>query len=211
MTRANRRKGAGRDPGGFVALPWVVLDSPAYLGLSHPARSLLIELARQLRGDNNGRLLLTMAHLKPRGWSSNDTIVRAKRELLESGLVYETCKGRRPSVAGWYAVTWLKLDNLDGYDSGAAAAFLRSAYLHRDRSPKSATTAPGDGAVKRRSKNAPLTPSRGVVVPITTPSRGVERRSSAPADGAVEPVFAGLPTPSHGDHLEVPSTAAALP
>ena len=38
-----RRGDAGRDAGGFVALPWAVLDSPAYSGLSHPAKALLLE------------------------------------------------------------------------------------------------------------------------------------------------------------------------
>ena len=39
---------SSRDAGGFVALPWSVLDSAAYQGLSHPARSLLLEIARQV-------------------------------------------------------------------------------------------------------------------------------------------------------------------
>ncbi len=37
-----RRGDAGRDAGGFVALPWVVLDSPAYAQLSMHARALLL-------------------------------------------------------------------------------------------------------------------------------------------------------------------------
>ena len=54
---AGRKGDSGRDPGAFVALPWSVLDSPAYARLSHPARSLLLEVARQFVRDNNGRLL----------------------------------------------------------------------------------------------------------------------------------------------------------
>ena len=44
-----RRGDAGRDAGGFVALPWSVPDSPAYLRLSMHARALLLEVARQRR------------------------------------------------------------------------------------------------------------------------------------------------------------------
>lgn len=45
--RNARPKGdAGRDTGGFVAIPWPVLDSAAYKGLSHPAKALLIEMAQ---------------------------------------------------------------------------------------------------------------------------------------------------------------------
>jgi hypothetical protein len=88
-----------RDSGGFIALPWSVVDSPAYQQLGHPARSLLLEIARQCVGDNNGMLLASAAHLAKRGWSSNDVITRAKRELLEAGFIHETVKGQRPNKA----------------------------------------------------------------------------------------------------------------
>lgn len=110
-------------------MPWSVLDSPAYQSLSPPAKSLLMEIARQYHHDDNGRMIVTLAHLKPRGWTSNDTIQRAKRELLAAGLIFETVKGCRPHKASWYACTWWTLDKLDGYDEGAAAGFVRSAYL----------------------------------------------------------------------------------
>lgn len=129
MKKSKRHSTSSRDAGGFAPIPWMVLDSPAYLGLSHPARSLLIEVARQFHGDDNGRMVVTLAYLKPRGWTSYDTIQRAKQELIEAGLIYETAKGRRPNKASWYALTWLSLDKLDGYDEGAAAGFNRSAYL----------------------------------------------------------------------------------
>lgn len=110
MARGKRYRSSGRDAGGFAAIPWAVLDSAAYQGLSHPARSLLMEIARQFHGDDNGRMIVTLAHLKPRGWTSKDVITRAKGELLDAGLIFETCKGQRPNRASWYAVTWLSLD-----------------------------------------------------------------------------------------------------
>ncbi len=130
--RKNRYGASSRDAGGFVPIPWRVLDSPAYQDLSHPAKALLIEIARQFHGNDNGRMIVTLAYLKPRGWSSNDTINRAKQELLEAGLIFETVKGHRPHRASWYALTWLSLDKLDGYDAGVAAGFVRSAYLKTD-------------------------------------------------------------------------------
>ena len=133
MSKSKRHRGAVRDPGGFLAIPWSVLDSKAYLRLSHPARSLLLEIARQYHGDDNGRMIVTLAHLKPRGWTSNDTINRAKQELLDAQLIFETCKGQRPNKASWYACTWWALDKLDGYDSGAVAAFRRGTYADREQ------------------------------------------------------------------------------
>ena len=72
-----------RDQGGFIALPWSVLDCPAYARLSHPAKALLLEVARQFVKDNNGRLLISRAYMAKRGWKSSDTITNAKRQLLE--------------------------------------------------------------------------------------------------------------------------------
>lgn len=118
----------GRIVGGFVALPWAVLDSPAWLDLSHPARSLLLEMARQYRGTNNGQLLLSRAHLSKRGWNSADTITRAKRELLAANLVFETVKGHSPNKASWYALSWYALDRHPGHDEKTFEAFKRGAY-----------------------------------------------------------------------------------
>jgi hypothetical protein len=75
--------------GGFSPIPWDVLDSKSYLALSHTSRSLLLELARQVLPDNNGRLLLTSKYLSKRGWRSAGVISRAKRELLDAELIYE--------------------------------------------------------------------------------------------------------------------------
>ena len=185
--RGNGRKGdSGRDSGGFAAVPWSVLDSPAYARLSHPAKALLMEFARQFVRDNNGRLLCSMAHLGPRGWRSNDVITRAARELVAAGFVHQTVQGQRPNKASWYAVTWRTLDRHPGYDLGAAESFERGSYR----------------------KNALLTPPPGVGKPSIAPSPGVERPLTAPSPGAMEPIFAPTSTPSPGDHLEKPSAGA---
>lgn len=127
-----RNKGAkgdvGRDAGGFIALPWSVVDSPAYQALGHPAKALLTEIARQFVRDNNGRLLCSMSYLGPRGWKSWDVLARAKAELIAAGFIYETAKGQRPNKASWYAVTWRTLDRHPNYDVGAVEGFVRGAY-----------------------------------------------------------------------------------
>jgi hypothetical protein len=129
MARRKRYdKGGSREGGGFVALPWSVLDAPAYQHLSHPAKALLLEAARQYVGDNNGRLLLSRRYLATRGWKSADVIDRAKKELMDAGFLFETVKGCRPAKASWYAVGWLLLDVHPDFDPGIAAAFRRGAY-----------------------------------------------------------------------------------
>ena len=189
----SRKKGSGRDPGGFVALPWSVLDCPAFLGLSHPARSLLLELARQFVFDNNGRLLASAAYLATRGWKSCDVITRAKRELIEAGFIHELVKGHRPNKASWYALTWQTLDRLPGYDAGAAESFQRGAYQR---------TTP--------LQNAPLTPAHGASGPAIAPSRGATHMLPAPSGGAIRAGSTTLLAPSRGNPLEMPSAGSQL-
>lgn len=193
--RNPKRKGhdTSRDQGGFIALPWSVLDCPAYASLSHPARSLLWEFARQYVKDNNGRLLASGVYLAKRGWKSQDVVTRAKRELLEAGFIHETVMGHRPNKASWYAVTWHTLDRLSGYDVGSAETFKRSAY--RESKPL---------------KNARLTPSHGVERAAIAPSHGVGRAPPTPSHGAIRATFDHSSTPSHGDHLEMPSIAVGF-
>lgn len=190
--RNPKRKGhdTSRDQGGFIALPWSVLDCPAYARLSHPARSLLLEFARQYVRDNNGRLLASGVYLAKRGWRSQDVVTRAKRELLDAGFIHETAMGHRPNKASWYAVTWRALDKLPGYDAGAAETFKRGAY--QQNTPM---------------KNASLTPSHGVERAAIAPSHGVEGAPPTPSHGAIRATFDHSSTPSHGDHLDMPSIA----
>jgi hypothetical protein len=128
MARKSRYASQTRDSGGFVALPWAVIDSPAYRGVSVHARALLIDIARQLRGDNNGMLLCSRAHMAPLGWKSVDMLVKARDALLAAKLIHQTVQGHRPNKASWYAVTWISLDKLDGYDADLASLFVRGAY-----------------------------------------------------------------------------------
>ena len=88
-----RKVDVGRDGGGFVALPWSVLDCPAFQALSHPARSLLLEVARQFARDNNGRLLLSRAYMVGRGWKSHDTLTL---QAEQGKLVRHHLAGARP-------------------------------------------------------------------------------------------------------------------
>lgn len=164
MAKKSSFSRADRVPGGFVLLPWDVLDSDAYLGLSYPARCLLVELARQLSPDNNGRLLLTHKRLKKRGWTSADVIARAKKELLTSGLIHQTVMGYRPNKASWYAVTWLLLYPNPKFDIGVCESFKRGAYRNAQGKAKSSPLI----GLDRRA----CVPSYGLALTISAPSNG---------------------------------------
>ncbi|MDM4765533.1 hypothetical protein [Pelomonas sp. SE-A7] len=125
-----------RVPGPFLALPHSVTGCPAYIELSHPAKALLIEIARQYNRRNNGQLLASRAFMAKRGWKSADVLQRAKKELLEFEFIAETVKGHRPNKASWYAITWHCLNPHSDYDAGVAATFATGAYERSALTPK---------------------------------------------------------------------------
>lgn len=191
--RNQKRRNTNRDPGGFVAMPWSVLDSLAYANLSHPARSLLIEIARQYVRNNNGRLLASRAYLAKRGWKSAAVIDRAKHELIDAGFLHETVKGHRPNKASWHALTFYTIDHHRDYDTGALETFRRSAYL--DLKPQ---------------KIVSLSLAKGTERTLIVPSDGTERTSSVPSRGAMTPNFGVLSVPRERHLLDMPSTEAFL-
>ena len=175
----------GRDAGGFVALPWSVMDCPADARLSHPAKALLFDIARQFVRDNNGRLLASRAYLAKRGWRSPDVIARAKNDLIENGFIHETVKGHRPNKASWFAVTWRTLDRLPGYDAGAVECFERGAY-------QKSTVLSTSPVLGRHSIG--MSPVLGRPPPSTSP---------VPIRGVFDPLSSTSPV----HHLDMPSPA----
>jgi len=177
-----------RDAGNFLALPYVVLDSPNFQKLSANAKAMLLEVGRQLGKDNNGRLLLSKAYLLPRGWKSSDMIFKGKKELLDGGFIYETVMGHRPNKASWYAVTWQAIDVLSGYDEGTLKGFVRSAYSKNVELKKNV-----------------LIPYSGVSKCMTVPCKGLTTAKAVPLGGAISPHFSHHSSPHHGHHLDIPS------
>jgi hypothetical protein len=179
-----------------------------------------MELARQFIRDNNGRLLLSMKLLRGRGWKSADVVTRAKRDLIAAGLVHETVMGHRPNKASWYAVTWLPLNRLIGYDTGAVETFKRSAYrdsptfqaqLSRDEIFEKWKST-GDKVAKPSAEKDELRidgliPAPGVDSATAAPSGGIGVIDVVPAHGTIKVLLPMTPAPSHGNHLEKPSAA----
>lgn len=124
----NRHQASKRDGGRFIAVPLSVLESRAYVELSHSARALLWDIAFQYKGNNNGKLLTGWRIMgEDRGWKSPATLQRAKEELLSSKLVAETRKGARPNKSSWVGLTWHDLDHTPEMDI-AAKDFPRGLY-----------------------------------------------------------------------------------
>lgn len=111
--------------GQILAIPRVVKRSAAYRSCSPLARSILVELADQHNGANNGRLNLSYAYLREQGFNSKDQIAKGRDELISRGLIVLTRQGGLPvRIAGkstfggasWFALTWLRISNFVGLD-----------------------------------------------------------------------------------------------
>ena len=112
--RPSRLKHKGRREGGtFVAMPHAVIASDNWRQCSATAIKVLIALARQYNGNNNGDLSAAMKIMKPLGWKSSDTVTLALRELRHYGLIVLTRQGemKKPNL---YALTWLSIDECGG-------------------------------------------------------------------------------------------------
>jgi hypothetical protein len=117
----------------FVGIVRSVFDSPQFLALSPHACKLLLELASQYRGDNNGNLTVAWSLMHKKGWQSRTTLWRCKSELIDAGFVYQTRQGRLPSTCALLALTWFPLDVSPKFDHEALANFVPKVY--RDPTP----------------------------------------------------------------------------
>jgi hypothetical protein len=151
MSNRRKRFKGNRVEGGFLAMPYPVLNSPTFTGLSPFALKLLLDLGAQYRGDNNGDLALAWKLMQPRGWASQTTLHKAKLEAIKAGFLFETRKGYRPNTCSLFALTWFDLDPSPKHDVGVRSAYVRNAFKQFDPVPPI-----------KPVKNATLNPPRGV-------------------------------------------------
>lgn len=103
------KKGSGV-PYQFVTIPKAILLSDEFQRLPSCAKALLLDLASQYTGNNNGRLTPAWSVMKEKGWASNNTVLSAKKALLNSSFALMTRKGHPPRTCEWIAFTWWKLN-----------------------------------------------------------------------------------------------------
>ena len=97
----------------FVRIPLHVINHENFRTLSPRATKLLIDHLAQYRGSNNGDLCAPLSLMRQRGWSSSDQLHKAKRELIEKGVIMVTRQGGL-NKANLYAVTWFPIDECKG-------------------------------------------------------------------------------------------------
>ena len=70
-------------PYSFVRFPHELLNHRNFRTLSPRATKLLIDIASQYNGRNNGDLCAPLSKMRNRGWNSSDQLFKAKKELVE--------------------------------------------------------------------------------------------------------------------------------
>jgi len=108
MGKRDYKKGA--IPYSFIAIPKAVITSAEWQRLSFRGRALAMDLAGQYTGKNNGRFCPGFDVMSRVGWASKNTLIGAKRDLLECAFALETRKGHPPRTAAWIGFTWWRLD-----------------------------------------------------------------------------------------------------
>lgn len=111
MKRRRRGRATGRfEPGEtFAAVPVEILRSEAYAALPDYAVRVLLAVAGQFRGQNNGNLSMSIRTAREHGIRSAWKVQAGLRLLLEVGLLELTRPGKYShgkGICALYAMTW---------------------------------------------------------------------------------------------------------
>ncbi len=110
----------------FLYIPRPVFEHKDFISLSARALKLLIDMAIQFTGYNNGDLCATIKLMKKRGWKSCDQLDKAKKELLAKNLIQITRYGGRKTPT-LYALAWRHVDDCKGkLDMNSTTKSLRN-------------------------------------------------------------------------------------
>ena len=116
MTRPNEKrlriKGRQTIPS-FVMLPKALMLHKNFKTLSPRATKLVVDLVSQYNGFNNGDLCAPLSLMKKRGWKSSDQLFKAKKELVDRGMILVSRQGGL-NKANLYALTWFPIDDCKG-------------------------------------------------------------------------------------------------
>lgn len=102
--RSKRKSVREKTKGPFALFTAEFLKSHARQTLSGNANKLLLDLASQYTGYNNGDFCITWTLMEKRGWKSRDTLNKARKELLEARIIEISRQGGRRK-ASLYALT----------------------------------------------------------------------------------------------------------
>ena len=118
----------------FVMFPWDVLNHETFRTLSPRATKLLIDIAAQYRGNNNGDLSATLSLMRDRGWNSSDQLDKAKKELVGKDVIRVARQGGL-NKCNLYALTWFPIDECNGKLDIASTTTAPVNWRNKNASP----------------------------------------------------------------------------
>ncbi|MCS2609379.1 hypothetical protein [Halomonas dongshanensis] len=114
---AKKRRNSVGTPGGFLALPKLLMEQSDFRELSPSALKVLMVLGSQYNGHNNGDLAATHSMMDEWGGMAKATLAKALRELQERHLIVKTREnrhGREGARCALFALTWQTIDDCPG-------------------------------------------------------------------------------------------------
>ena len=93
----------------YITFPQACLLHENFKALSGHACRMLMELASQFNGYNNGDLQASWTDLHKLGWKSRDTTWKALTELTDYGWILKTRQGGK-NRCNLYAITFLPIN-----------------------------------------------------------------------------------------------------
>jgi hypothetical protein len=109
-----RRRNLGRQTTApFLRLPLDLLEHESFRTLTPRATKLLIDIAAQYNGHNNGDLCAPLSLMRKRRWNSSDQLFKARKELLDRRLILTSRQGGL-SKCSLFALTWFQIDECKG-------------------------------------------------------------------------------------------------
>jgi hypothetical protein len=185
MARKNKQARLESISGGYGVIPWAVLDSVSFKGASDKAKALLFALMRQHTGNNNGHLHLAKDWLYNKGWTCHENNSKARKELIERGLIVQTKWGGLNMGANLFALTWYDITNYVGLDI-TAKGYSRGAYLLCNLAPTPRRKPP---VTKQNAR----TDYRTSPVPTTVPAKQFTGTTTGTKTALLDP-FTGTTT-----------------
>jgi len=109
-----RRRNQGRQTSQpFIRLPVDLLQHDSFSTLTPRATKLLVDIAAQYNGRNNGDLCAPLSLMKKRAWNSSDQLFKARKELVDRGLIVTSRQGGL-NKCSLFALTWFQIDECQG-------------------------------------------------------------------------------------------------
>jgi hypothetical protein len=167
MEPSNRKRGkvTGRSASGpaFLKLPHWIIESEQFAQLTGSEVKLLIDIAAQFKGRNNGNL--SIEEIRHR-WKSRTTTQAAKDGLLQKEWIIRTRRGGLRMGPDLFAVTWLPIDECKGKHNHAPETRASHAWSKKkspDQNLELVVPETGTGKGQKVEKRPVLVPETGTV------------------------------------------------